>query len=251
MWALLHYIYFNLGCCMRFGFTKLSVLATCLLSFTQVSQADFELDLGFASEYVRSGLKQSGAKPVLQAGALYSSQLGLYGGVWMSGVERGNQDSTRFELDGYAGFYYPISPLFAVDLGATRATFLGDADGSEQAYNEGFFNFLIDDSVTLGYRLADDYMGSGSELQTIELAYTLNSGSFGFEFSGRQYRYLEISEDVNWGSKSRDNYFHFRAGVARTYDVHNLSVGLERTNLSGEFDGGTQLLFTYSRNFKF
>ncbi len=236
---------------MRCGFTKLSVMTACLLSFSQVSQADFELDLGFASEYVRSGLKQSSAKPVLQVGGLYASQLGFYGGAWLSGVERGDGDSTRFEIDGYGGFYYPITPLFALDVGAMRATFWGDADGSKQSYNEGFFNFLIDDAVTLGYRLADDYLGTGSDLQTLELAYTLNSGSFGFEFSGRQYRFLEISDDVNWGNKSRDDYFHFRVGVARTYDVHNLSVGLERTNLSGDFDGGTQLLFTYSRNFKF
>ena len=236
---------------MRLGVTKLSLLASCLLSFSQVSSADFELDLGFASEFVRQGIKQSGSEPILQAGGLYASQLGLYGGLWMTGVDRGNGDSTRFELDSHVGFYYPLTTFMAIDLGATRANFLGDAKASKQAYNEGFVNILFDDATTLGYRLAEDYLGTGKPLQTIELAYTMNRGSFGFEFSARQYRYLEISEDVNWGNEHRDDYFHFRLGVARTYGAHNLSFGVERTNLSSQYSGGTQLLFTYSRNFSF
>ena len=114
------------------------------------------------------------------------------------------------------------------------------------------YHFLnLHDATTLGYRLAEDYLGTGKPLQTIELAYTMNRGSFGFEFSARQYRYLEISEDVNWGNEHRDDYFHFRLGVARTYGAHNLSFGVERTNLSSQYSGGTQLLFTYSRNFSF
>ena len=94
-------------------------------------------------------------------------------------------------------------------------------------------------------------MGSGESLQTLELAHTVNSGEFGFEFSTRQYRYLNTTEDVNWGSESRDNYFHFRIGVARNYFQHNLGLSLEKTNLSSEFDGSTQIIFTYSRAFSF
>ncbi len=241
----------KLGCCMRSGSTKFSILASCLLSLSNASHSDFELDLGFASEYVRDGLKLSNAKPVLQVGGLYASQLGLYGGFWMSGIERGSPDSTRFELDGYAGLYLPLTRYMAVDLGYTRATFLGDADTSKQAYGEGFLNLLLNDETTLGYRLANDYMGSGEDLQTLELAHTVNSGEFGFEFSARQYRYLHVTEDVNWGSENRTDYFHYRVGIARSYNEHNLSLGLEKTNLSSRYDGSTQIVFTYNRNFGF
>lgn len=236
---------------MRLGSTKLAFVTGCALSFSSLSQADISLDLGFASEYVRQGIKQSNAEPVLQLGGLYTSQLGFYTGAWMSGINRGSPDSTRFELDGFAGFYLPLTSFAAIDLGYTRATFLGDAKTSKQAYGEGFVNLLINDSTTLGYRLADDYLGSGESLQTLELAHTINSGEFGFEFSTRQYRYLGISEDVNWGNENRDNYFSFRIGVARSYHEHNISLGLEKTNLSSQYDASTQIVFTYNRHFGF
>lgn len=235
---------------MRFRVTSSTLLAF-LLSVSSISQADIQLDAGFASEYVRDGIKQSKAKPVIQLDGIYTSQMGFYGGAWLSGVERGSPDSTRFELDGFAGWYIPFTSFLAVDLGYTRATFLGDAQATKQAYGEGFFNLLLNDATTFGYRLADDYMGSGESLQTLELAHTVNSGEFGFEFSTRQYRYLNTTEDVNWGSESRDDYFHFRIGVARNYFQHNLGLSLEKTNLSSKFDGSTQIVFTYSRAFSF
>lgn len=234
--------------------SQLPLLAGCLLSlsgFSTLSHAEFKLDVGAASEYIRDGIKQSSAKPVLQLGGLYASQTGLYGGLWMSGVERGKKDSTRFELDGYAGYYLPLTSYLAVDLGINRATFLGDAQASKQAYNEGFFNILLFDATTLGYRLADDYLGYGETLQRLELAHVINTGSFGFEMSVRQYRYLKSSEDTNWGGNDRDDYFHFKLGVVRNYGPNNLDLSIEKTNLSSQFDGNTQLVFTYSRSFDF
>lgn len=235
---------------MRSSFTS-GILLAVFLSVTSASQADVKLDVGFASEYVRDGIKQSNAKPVIQLGGLYSSDLGLYGGTWLSGIERGTPDSTRFEIDGFVGWYIPFTTFLAVDLGYTRATFVGDAKASKETYGEGFLNLLLNDETTFGYRLANDYMGSGQALQTLELAHTVTSGEFGFEFSSRQYRYLKTTDDVNWGSKNNNNYFHFRAGVARSYYDHNMSLALEKTNLSSQFDGSTQIIFTYSRSFGF
>jgi uncharacterized protein (TIGR02001 family) len=235
---------------MRFSVTSSTLLAL-LLAVSNVSQADIQLNAGLASEFIRNGIKQSNAKPVLQLDAIYTSQLGFYGGAWMSGIERGAPDSTRFEIDGFAGWYIPFTSYLALDLGYTRATFVGDAEATKQAYGEGFLNVLLNDATTLGYRLSDDYMGSGEALQTLELAHTVNAGEFGFEISTRQYRYLKVTDDVNWGGKGRDNYFHFRLGVARNYFEHNMGLALEKTNLSSEFDGSTQIVFTYSRNFSF
>jgi uncharacterized protein (TIGR02001 family) len=235
---------------MRFSVTSSTLLAL-LLAVSNVSQADIQLNAGFASEFVRDGIKQSNAKPVLQLDAIYTSHLGFYGGAWMSGIERGSPDSTRFEIDGFAGWYIPFTTYLALDLGYTRATFLGDAEATKQAYGEAFFNVLLNDATTLGYRLSDDYMGSGEALQTLELAHNVNAGEFGFEISTRQYRYLKVSDDVNWGGNNRDNYFHFRLGVARNYFEHNMSLAFEKTNLTSEFDASTQIVFTYSRNFSF
>jgi|TARA_B110001454_G_C12718582_1_gene433680 uncharacterized protein (TIGR02001 family) len=239
---------------MRSVFSKNAVFTSLILSLSAlspVSSADFQADLGFASEYVRQGMKQSRARPVAQGNLIYTSQTGLYGGVWGTGVERGSPDSTRFELDGFAGFYLPISTSFSADLGYTYATFLGEKDTDDDAYGEAFFNLLYDESTTLGYRYSDDYFGSGESLQVIELAQVIHSNDFSFEASIRNYKYLDTTEDVNWGSESRDDYFHFRISAARSYYQNNFSLSLERTNLGSQFDGGTQIVFTYARQFDF
>jgi uncharacterized protein (TIGR02001 family) len=239
---------------MRSIFSKNTVFASLILSLSSlssVSAADFQADLGFASEYVRQGMKQSSAKPVIQGNLIYTSQTGLYGGVWGSGVERGSQDSTRFELDGFVGFFLPLSTSFDLDIGYTYATFLGEEDTENDAYGETFVNILYDKSTTLGYRLNKDYMGSGEDLQVIELAQVYHMNDFSFEGSVRNYQYLDTTEDVNWGSENRDDYFHFRISAARSYKENHFSLGLERTNLNGDFDGGTQIVFTYARQFNF
>lgn len=236
---------------MRSVLNKNALIASLILSFSSLASADFQADVGFASEYVRQGIKQSKAKPVLQGNVIYTSQTGLYGGIWGSGIERGSPDSTRFEIDGFAGFYIPLSDRIAIDIGHTRATFLGDAKTQGNAYGESFLNILIDQSTTLGYRYSPDFFGTSEDQQTIELAQLYNFSDFTFEGSVRQYKYLKTTETANWGSINRDDYYHFRIGISRSYFEHHMALGLERTNLSSQFDGGTQIIFTYSRQFDF
>jgi uncharacterized protein (TIGR02001 family) len=239
---------------MRSIFSKNTVFASLILSLSSlssVSAADFQADIGFASEYVRQGMKQSGAKPVIQGNLIYTSQTGLYGGVWGSTVERGSPDSTRLELDGFTGYFLPLSTSFDLDIGYTYSTFWGEEDTKGDAYGETFVNVLYDKSTTVGYRYSADYMGSGEDLQVFELAHVYHMDDFSFEGSLRNYKYLDTTEDVNWGGDSRDDYFHFRISAARSYKENHFSLGLERTNLSSEFDGGTQIVFTYARQFNF
>lgn len=219
-----------------------------LASCTALANADVDLQLGFGSEYVRSGIKESSAQPVLQGGAVYSHQSGLYGGAWATTINQ-KKYTTHSEFDFYGGWYFPITTTIASDMGYTRYTFHGDQVTDKQAYGEGFLNLLFWDATTIGYRHSDDYKGSGEELQTLELAHTFNGEEFGFEFSMRQYRYLHTTEDANFGSENRADYFHFRFGVARTFDNADYSVALERTNLGSNYDGGTQILFNYNYNF--
>lgn len=239
---------------MRSVFSKNALFASLLLSLTSISSltsADFQADAGFASEYVRQGIKQSSAKPVLQGNILYRSQTGLYGGIWGSGIERGSKDSTRFEFDGFAGFYLPLTESIDLDLGYTYATFVGERDTKDNAYGETFVNVLLNQSTTLGYRYSTDFFGTGEDQQVIELAQLFNFSAFTFEASVRNYKYMNITDDVNWGSDTRDDYFHFRVGVARSYFSNHMALSIERTNLSSDFDGGTQIVFTYARQFDF
>ena len=246
---------------MRSVFSKNVIFTSLLLSFSSVSlnsSAEFQADVGFASEYVRQGIKQSNAKPVFQGNVIFHSQTGLYGGLWGSGINRGSPDSTRFELDGFAGFYLPLTESIDLDIGYTHATFVGETDASENpygvsdnSYGEGFLNILINQSTTIGYRYSPDFFGSGEDQQVIEFAQLYNFSAFTFEGSVRNYKYMDTTETVNWGSESRDDYFHFRIGVSRSYFTNHMALSLERTNLSSKFDGGTQIVFTYARQFDF
>ena len=234
-----------------------------LLSLSSISlQAELSAHIGLTSEYVRAGIKHSQAKPVLQGGLNYLHDSGLYGGLWGTGLDRGNSDNSRLELDGFAGFYWPLNDQLAMDLSFTRATFLSDQKDNTQghvAYNETAANLLIKDSTTLGYRYANNYLGTTEALQTLELAHVINGDEFGIEFSVRQYRYLHTTEQVNlpqgkqanWGGPNRDDYFHFRLATARHYNNADYTLGLERTNLGDDFDGSTQIVFSYQKNFGF
>ena len=238
---------------MRSVLSKKAVFAAVLLSLSSlpsISLADFQADAGFASEYVRQGIKQSSSNPVLQGNVIYRSQTGLYGGIWGSGIDRGSPDSTRFEFDGFAGLYLPLTQSIDLDLGYTYATFVGESDISND-YGETFINILYDQSTTLGYRYSVDFFGSGEDQQVIELAQLFNFSAFTFEASVRNYKYMNTTETVNWGSESRDDYFHFRVGVARSYFANHMALSLERTNSSSDFSGGTQIVFTYARQFDF
>lgn len=237
---------------MRFGLLKSPIIAGCLLSLSNLTYSENTVDIGFVSEYVRNGIGQSEGKPVLQGGVTIPFHTGFYMGAWATGLDRGSEDSMRLELDGYAGLYYPFNSFLAADVGYTYASFLGDDSIDDQAYGEFFASMLLNDATTIGYRYTDDYMGLGEGLQTIELAHTINAGSFGFEFSLRQYQYLDTTDDVNWGdSESRDDYFHFRVGAVRNYGSNNFGLTLEKTNLPKEFDGNIQIVFSYSRSFGF
>jgi len=220
------------------------------LSYTSLSHAEFDLQLGFSSEYVRQGIKASSSRPVAHTGITYSHQTGLYTGTWATQVNH-KDDDTQFEIDYYGGWYLPITTSFATDLSYTRYTFHGDKTTNDQAYGEGSLSMLFWDSLTLGYRYANNFKDSNEDLQTLELAHTYNGEEFGFEFSMRQYRYMKVNEDVNFGSKNHDDYFHFRFGVGRSYGSNDMSLSLERTNLGKEFDGNTQILFDYNYHFNF
>ena len=226
-----------------------SVMLSCLV-FASPSKADLNLQIGLGSEYIRQGLKESSGLPVVQAGAFYTHSTGLYSGAWGSMINQSKTDINS-EVDFVGGWYLPVTTGLALDLGATRYTFHGDDEVAAEDYNEGFLNVLLWDSVTLGYRRSENFKNTDSALQTLELAKVFNGEEFGFELSVRQYRYLSINEDVNFGSDTRDNYFHFRLGVARSFNQNDYSLAFERTNLGSDYDGGTHILFNYTRNFDF
>lgn len=229
---------------------RLSLLAASLtLGVSLPSSADFSANIGLASEYVKDGISLSRGRIAPQAGFTYLNDWGVYGGLWASGMEQKN-DRRYAEWSGFGGFYLPVSENLAVDLAITRYDSLGDNQFNGKQYNEGSARLLVNDAWTLGVRRASDYLGSGNDKQTIEGAYTLQTGSFSIEFYLAQNRYLTTNALTNYGG-NRDDYWHFRFGLGRTYNNWDYRLRIERTNLGSRFDGGTNITFGVHRYFDF
>jgi len=229
---------------------RFSLAVTSLsLALAAPSHADFNADIGLTSEYIKDGISQTQGQIAPQAGLTYFNDLGLYGGAWVSNIDhKGN--SAHAEWSGFGGYYFPITEGLAVDLSLTHYGYAGDATLSKSAYDEATARLLINDDWTFGWRQAEDYMGTGEAKRVLESAYTFQTGTFSLEFYLAQNRYLKVNDDVNFGG-SRDDYWHFRFGVGRSYDNWDYRLKLERTNLGSGYDAGTNITFSLHRYFDF
>ncbi|MCD8520989.1 MAG: TorF family putative porin [Saccharospirillaceae bacterium] len=230
-------------------FRPLHTATAALIILTATSvQAELNANLGLTSEYVRDGISQTRGNAALQGGLTFRHDSGFYTGLWSSALNR-KEDHASYEHDAFAGVYLPLSDGIAVDVSATRYTFAGDADINDQAYSEGTLRLLVDDAMTLGWRHSEAYLDSGFAKRSLELGYTIQTGSFSIELFTAQHRYLEISDDFNFGSGNKDDYWQFRVGVERSYGPYDYRLSIDRTNLSSAYDAGTTLQFSVHRYF--
>lgn len=227
--------------------------ASCISSLIALSvptNAGFDFDIGVANEYVRNGISQSRDDGIIESGFNFNHRSGFYTGVWASTVnQKGN--SLRYEADAYAGFYIPLGYSFALDFGAMRYTFQGDADKKDLAYTDGYLSLLLNDSTSLAVFQSENFMDTNEPLRRIELAHTITNGDFSFEFMLGQSRFLKNNQvNSNFGG-NRDDYFHFRTGVMRDFKNFSYGLTLERTNLGHQYSGGTKFTFSINRKFNF
>lgn len=221
-----------------------------LIAAATVSHADITTDLGVTSEFVRDGISQTGGNAAWQAGLTATHNAGFYGGIWGSNVDHGGDDSIHSEWDLYAGANLPLWRAWSLDASVTRFTFHGDRDRKADAYNESALRLLWDNHLTLGYRAGDGYLGSEYNLHTLEAAYTFQTGSFSIELYAANHRLDGSDETTNFGSDSADDYWHFRAGAARSWNHWDYRLTVERTNLGADFDAGTIMQFSAHRYFR-
>lgn len=224
--------------------------STIALLLTPISFADVTADLGVTSEFVRDGISQTGGNAAWQAGLTATHNSGFYGGLWGSNVDHGNEDSIYAEWDLYTGVNVPIWRAWSADVSVTRFTFHGDRERKADAYNETSLRLLWDNHLTIGYRAGDDYLGSNFTLHTLEAAYTFQTGSFSVEIYGANHRLDGSNDKTNFGSNSANDYWHFRAGVARSWNNWDYRLSADRTNLGSKFDAGTILQFSAHRYFR-
>ena len=233
-----------------------SLAASVLVTLAAVSlpaQAETNAQLGLVTEYVRDGISETRGNFAAQGGINYAHNSGVYGGVWASQLQRKDDDS-HSEWDFYSGISRSLTSELGVDAGFTRYTFQGDSSRDEDNlnhYNEVHARVFYDQSLVLGWRHTNHYIGSRFARRVLEASYTLHSSDFDFEFYGAQHRLLGLDDDYNFGDDDRDSYWHFRVGVERTYNQWDYRLTLERTNLTSDFDAGTTFQFGIHRYFDF
>jgi uncharacterized protein (TIGR02001 family) len=146
-------------------------------------------NVGFFSQYIFRGLKQTDSKPALQGGFDYAHSSGLYAGTWGSNV------SWLSDSPGITG--YTSSSL--------EWDFYGGYKGSigDFGYDVGLLYYWYPGRVAPGFTDADTLEAYGAvswKWLTAKLNYSLGDETFGVPDSDGTY-YLDLTANVPLGDK--------------------------------------------------
>ena len=112
---------------------SIAVFCTGLLALGQHSQAMAEGELSFnasvVSQYLWRGFDLNNQDIALQGGADYENDNGLYGGLWVSQYDFGDDDNGA-EIDIYAGYSHSLNDDFWIDVSVTSYQYTGESDSS-------------------------------------------------------------------------------------------------------------------------
>jgi len=140
---------------------KNKLLALLLSVCTIPAFADVSGSLGYTSDYVWRGISQSGGSGAMQLDLMLEKN-GLYGGVWASQVDFG--DDATYEMDFYGGYELWLSDKWSIDVGVIQYNWDKGYDDVE----EGFVKVGLKD-LSVGY-----YVDlSNSDNTYMEVGYTL------------------------------------------------------------------------------
>lgn len=141
---------------------KNKFLALALSLCTLPAFADFSGSLGYTSDYMWRGVSQSAGSGAMQVDLMLEKN-GLYGGVWASQVDFG--DEASYEMDFYGGYELWLSDKWSVDVGVIQYNW--DKGGYEDI-EEGFVKVGLN-GLTAAY-----YMDlSNSDNTFMKVGYTL------------------------------------------------------------------------------
>ena len=141
---------------------KNKILALALSLCTLPAFADFSGNVGYTTDYVWRGVSQSAGSGAMQLDLMLEKN-GLYGGVWASQVDFG--DEASYEMDFYGGYELWLSDKWSIDVGVIQYNW--DKGGYEDI-EEGFVKVGLK-GLSVGY-----YMDlSNSDNTYMEVGYTL------------------------------------------------------------------------------
>ena len=110
---------------------KNKLLALLLTMSTLPAFAGVDGYLGYTSDYMWRGVSQTSGNAAIQ-GELSVSKGGLYGGIWASEVDFG--DEATYEMDLFLGYELMVSDKFSLDVGVIQYNWDKGYDDVEELF---------------------------------------------------------------------------------------------------------------------
>ncbi len=200
-------------------------LAAPFAASAQENESPYSWNVTAVSDYLFRGVSQTDEKPTLQAGFTYTSPVGLYAGVWGSGVDFGPGDPST-EVDYQIGYGVDVTPRVNFDALLNRYTYLG---ASELNYNELITTTTLDETYKLTVAYTNDVW---------------NSSTDGWYWPGRQLGPAEglhpecQRRPQHLRGRHRQDYTDWNVGVERQFGLFNVGLGYYGTDGNGRDNSG-------------
>ncbi|HDS1137505.1 TPA: hypothetical protein QDZ75_001526 [Stenotrophomonas maltophilia] len=192
----------------------------------QDNESPYSWNVTAVSDYLFRGVSQTDEKPTLQAGFTYTSPVGLYAGVWGSGVDFGPGDPNT-EIDYQIGYGVDVTPRVNFDVLLNRYTYIG---GSDQNYNELVTTTTLDETYKLTVAYTNDQWNSGTD-------------GWYYGVGGQWGLPQEFTLNANVGRSRFEkglakNYTDWNVGVSRQFGLFNVGLGYYGTDSNGRENSG-------------
>lgn len=201
---------------------KNKILALLLTLVTLPAFAGVDGYLGYSSDYMWRGASQSSGNAAMQ-GELKVSNGGLYGGVWASEVDFG--DEATYEMDLFLGYELMVSDKFSVDVGVIQYNWDKGYDDVEEMFAKVHlknvsFSYYVDtedsdkDFMELQLRLPfvkfmDVWVDYGMFDEDNDFWALGMSKKLGDNLEARFYMLDDARQDQFMDNASLGLYFHF------------------------------------------
>jgi uncharacterized protein (TIGR02001 family) len=175
---------------------------------------------GVVSDYMFRGISQTQGDAALQASFTVSHDSGVYGTVWGSTVDFG--DDTDFEVDFTLGYGGAINDSTTYDVNVTYYAYPNSPSGSNYGYFEliGGITHDLGNGLSLGAKIAyspENFGETGTE----------------FAFSGNATyaatEWLSVSANLGYQTLddtyyAEDGYLYYDIGATVTYGILGLDI---------------------------
>lgn len=205
--------------------------------------ANWSGNITLASNYLINGISQTQDKMAAQAGVTWSADNGFYLGSWATNVDYNPQ--ANVEIDGYIGYYHPLSESTSVDVGISKYTYYGSNTSSELNFTESYLKWQLGKSQ-IDFYYSWDYLATDARHLVIMASHNIEiSERFSIVMSIDKSRSLDKNKWL-WQPQDKD-YLHGEISGHYQFHQFDFSIALHSTDL--DQTGDTLFLFSVSRSF--